>query len=104
MKDAYQGFAGHKDVNAVGCVTGKHLNQGGISGRVEGQGLGAFYATREILEDLNYCDEFKIPFGIRGKRLIVQGFDTTGYYYAKNMVEHGAVLVGVATPEGGVIC
>jgi glutamate dehydrogenase (NAD(P)+) len=26
IKDSYQGFMGHKDVNAVGCVTGKSLN------------------------------------------------------------------------------
>lgn len=104
IKDAYQGYAGHIDVNAVGCVTGKALNQGGINGRAEGQGLGAFLATREVLEDLNYCQVQNIPFGIRGKRLIVQGYDSTGYYYAKNMVENGAVLIGVSTRNGGVLC
>lgn len=56
IKDAYQGFCGHKDVNAVGCVTGKALSQGGISGRLEGPGLGAFYATKDILEDVQFCD------------------------------------------------
>ena len=40
MKDAYTGFAGHRDINASGCVTGKALNQGGITGRTESTGLG----------------------------------------------------------------
>lgn len=26
MKDAYTAFAGHRDINAQGCVTGKALN------------------------------------------------------------------------------
>lgn len=51
MKDAYSKFAGHRDINAMGCVTGKAINQGGIHGRTESTGLGVFYAIREILED-----------------------------------------------------
>lgn len=26
MKDAYAKFAGHRDINAMGCVTGKAIN------------------------------------------------------------------------------
>lgn len=33
MKDTYQKYYGHFDINAAGCVTGKAINQGGISGR-----------------------------------------------------------------------
>jgi len=33
--------------------------------------LGAFIATKGILEDLNYCEKFKIPFGIKNRSLIV---------------------------------
>lgn len=51
MKDAYAKFAGHRDINAMGCVTGKAVSQGGIHGRTESTGLGVFYAIREILED-----------------------------------------------------
>lgn len=43
MKDAYTGFAGHRDINASGCVTGKALNQGGITGRTESTGLGVVF-------------------------------------------------------------
>jgi glutamate dehydrogenase (NAD(P)+) len=55
MKDAYTKFAGHKDINAAGVVTGKSINQGGIVGRTESTGLGVFYGTREILEDTEFC-------------------------------------------------
>jgi glutamate dehydrogenase (NAD(P)+) len=33
MKDTYQSYYGHKDINALGCVTGKAVKQGGIRGR-----------------------------------------------------------------------
>lgn len=51
MKDAYAKFAGHRDINAMGCVTGKAISQGGIDGRTASTGLGVFYAIREILGD-----------------------------------------------------
>lgn len=55
MKDAYTKFAGHKDINAAGVVTGKAINQGGIVGRTESTGLGVFYGCRELLEDKEFC-------------------------------------------------
>ncbi len=54
-QDAYTKFAGHKDINAAGVVTGKSINQGGVVGRTESTGLGVFYGTREILEDTEFC-------------------------------------------------
>ena len=56
MKDAYTKFAGHRDINAQGVVTGKSIEQGGIHGRTESTGLGVFYATRDILSDSSFCD------------------------------------------------
>lgn len=51
MKDTYQKYYGHLDINAAGCVTGKALNQGGISGRKESTGLGVFFVTKAILDN-----------------------------------------------------
>lgn len=51
IKDTYQNFYGHRDINAVGVSTGKHVNQMGIRGRSESTGLGVFYSTRQILND-----------------------------------------------------
>lgn len=71
MKDAYTAFAGHKDINASGCVTGKALNQGGITGRTESTGLGVFYGMREILEDPELCSYLKVSPGVKGKNFII---------------------------------
>jgi hypothetical protein len=34
----------------------------------------AFYATREILDDIKFCEAYNLPMGLRGKTLILQGF------------------------------
>ncbi|CAD8118936.1 unnamed protein product [Paramecium sonneborni] len=102
MKDEYTKFAGHLDINAQGCVTGKAISQGGISGRTESTGLGVFYGCREILEDYEFCTQAGIPAGLRGKSIIIQGYGAVGYYAAKYMCAYGAKLVGVAEWDGSI--
>lgn len=43
-------FYGHKDINAAGCVTGKSLRSGGISGRTESTGLGVIIINIIIIK------------------------------------------------------
>jgi len=46
---------GEKEINAEGCVTGKFKSQGGISGRTESTGLGAFYVLRQLMNTKSFC-------------------------------------------------
>jgi len=64
-------FFGHLDINAVGCVTGKSISQGGISGRVESTGLGVFYGIREICKDEGLMHRYNLTTGVQGKRVII---------------------------------
>lgn len=64
-------FFGHLDINAVGCVTGKSISQGGISGRVESTGLGVFYCIREICKDEGLMARYKLEPGVKDKTFIV---------------------------------
>lgn len=102
MKDTYQNLCGHHDINAAGCVTGKAQNQGGISGRTESTGLGVYYATRELLQNENICKKAGIAKGLKDKTFIIQGFGNVGYYTAKNFVDDGAKLIGVAEFDGSI--
>jgi glutamate dehydrogenase (NAD(P)+) len=102
MKDTYMNFQGHHDINALACVTGKPLSQGGIAGRSDATSLGVYYATKEFLENPIFCETYKINPGYKGKKLIVQGFGKVGYGIAKNMVKGGAKLVGVVEAEGSI--
>lgn len=102
IKDTYQNFYGHRDINATGVSTGKHVNQMGIRGRNESTGLGVFYSTRQILNDEKMAKKLGIEPGIVGKKIIIQGFGNVGYWAAKFFTEAGAIIVGVAEQDGSI--
>ncbi len=98
MKDEYEKLYGMQDFNQVAVVTGKSITEGGINGRPESTGLGLFYIIRNILEYDEYEGLRKkhgLEKGLKGKKVIVQGFGAVGYYAAKFLSEKGAMIVGV---------
>lgn len=90
------------ELNAIGCVTGKPLAQGGIRGRTEATGRGLYFGVREACAEAGLMRELGLTPGLSGKRVVVQGLGNVGYHAAKFLVEGGAVLVGVAEADGGI--
>lgn len=90
------------DINALGCVTGKPVTQGGVRGRTEATGLGVFYGIRELCNVKEDMDRLGLTTGIEGKRVIVQGLGNVGFHAAKFFYEAGAIIVGLAEFEGGI--
>ncbi len=90
------------DINALGCVTGKPVSQGGVRGRTEATGLGVYYGIREVCSIADDMKKIGLAPGIAGKRVIVQGLGNVGYHAAKFFQEGGAILVGLAEYEGGI--
>jgi glutamate dehydrogenase (NAD(P)+) len=90
------------DINALGCVTGKPVSQGGVTGRTEATGLGIFYGIREVVNVVEDMKKIGLPTGIAGKKVVVQGLGNVGYHAAKFFAEAGAILVGLAEYEGGI--
>lgn len=90
------------DINALGCVTGKPVSQGGVSGRTEATGLGIFYGIREVVNIAEDMNKIGLTPGIEGKKVVVQGLGNVGYHAAKFFAEAGAILVGLAEYEGGI--
>lgn len=90
------------DLNADGCVTGKPLAQGGIRGRTEATGRGVFFGIQEACNSAEDMKELGLERGIEGKTFVVQGLGNVGYHTAKNMVNAGAILVGVAEIDGSI--
>lgn len=72
MMDTYLTFYGHQDINAKAITTGKSLTLGGIEGRTESTGLGAFIVIKEILENKELMNKLKINSGVEGKKFIIQ--------------------------------
>jgi glutamate dehydrogenase (NAD(P)+) len=90
------------DINALGCVTGKPVSQGGVNGRTEATGLGIFYGVREVVNIAEDMKKIGLTPGIEGKKVVVQGLGNVGYHAAKFFAEAGAILVGLAEYEGGI--
>jgi glutamate dehydrogenase (NAD(P)+) len=101
IADTYATFK-YDDLNALGCVTGKPLGQGGIQGRTEATGQGVYFGIREALSHPEDVKELGLTIGIPGKRFIVQGLGNVGFYAAKFCSEGGGIIVGIAEREGGI--
>ena len=101
IADTYSAF--HPgEIDALGCVTGKPVTQGGVRGRLEATGRGLFFG---LLEACNYADNMRkigLTRGLRNKRIVMQDLGNVGYYAALFCQNHGAILVGLAEREGAI--
>ncbi|WP_242919515.1 Glu/Leu/Phe/Val family dehydrogenase [Pontibacter liquoris] len=102
IADTYQAL-NYGETNALGCVTGKPVGQGGIRGRAEATGLGIYFGIREALADTDLLKGKGLDGGtLEGKRIIVQGLGNVGYHAAYFCQQDGALIVGIAEREGGI--
>ncbi|MFQ5464494.1 MAG: Glu/Leu/Phe/Val dehydrogenase [Thermodesulfobacteriota bacterium] len=93
-----------EDINYIACVTGKPVQLGGISGRVEATGRGVQYAVREFFRHPQDVAEAGLTGGLEGKRVIIQGLGNVGYHTAKFLSgEDGARIVAVIERDGAVM-
>ncbi|WP_299928988.1 Glu/Leu/Phe/Val dehydrogenase [uncultured Pelagimonas sp.] len=91
------------DINARACVTGKPLNAGGISGRVEATGRGVQYALREFFRHEEDKAKAGLSGTLEGKRVIVQGLGNVGYHAAKFLQEEdGSRITGIIEHDGAL--
>jgi glutamate dehydrogenase (NAD(P)+) len=89
-------------IDALACVTGKPVTQGGIRGRREATGRGLFYALREACAQVDDMKAIGLAPGLAGKRVIVQGLGNVGFHVAQFCREGGAILVAIAEQEGAI--
>ena len=90
------------ELEALACVTGKPVTEGGIHGRREATGRGLMYALGEACRSVEDMRALGLSIGLEGKRLVVQGLGNVGYHTAKFCREQGAVIVGLAEREGAI--
>lgn len=99
--DTYGAF-NPNDINALACVTGKPVSQGGIRGRKEATGLGVFFGIREALSIKEDCDKLGLTVGLEGKTFVIQGFGNVGYHTAKYVYEGGGKIIAIAEWDGAI--
>ena len=90
------------EIDALGCVTGKPVTQGGVRGRREATGLGVFYGLREVCNMKDVMDKLGLTTGVEGKRVVVQGLGNVGYHSAIFFQQAGAKVVSLAEYEGAI--
>ncbi len=101
IADTYAALA-QNDLNALGCVTGKPVPQGGVRGRKEATGRGVMFGIREAVSAADDMKTIGLAPGIEGKTVAVQGLGNVGYYAAKFLEEAGARLVALSEIEGAI--
>jgi glutamate dehydrogenase (NAD(P)+) len=90
------------ELEALACVTGKPVTEGGIKGRREATGRGLMYALCEACRSGDDMRVLGLSAGLEGKRIVVQGLGNVGYHTAKFCREQGAIIVGLAEREGAI--
>jgi glutamate dehydrogenase (NAD(P)+) len=101
IADTYMAF-NPGQIDALACVTGKPVSQGGIRGRVEATGRGIYYGLREACAQAEDMKRLGLTTGLTGKRVVVQGLGNVGYHAAKFCEEAGCVIVALAERNGAV--
>jgi len=90
MVDEYSKLVGKK---SYATFTGKPLDKGGLRGRDEATGRGAFFIMEEA---------FKIHNVSKNTRIAVQGFGNVGMHLARILYENGYKVVAVSDSKGGI--
>ena len=89
------------EINTRACVTGKPLNAGGISGRVEATGRGIQFALREFFQHPNDMQKAGLSGTLEGKKIVVQGLGNVGYHSALFLsTEDGALITSIIEKDG----
>jgi len=91
------------ELEALACVTGKPVTEGGIHGRREATGRGLMFALSEATRSASDMSALGLSTGIEGKRLVVQGLGNVGYHAAKFCREQGGIIIALAEREGAIL-
>lgn len=92
------------DINAIACVTGKPVTQGGIAGRLEATGRGVQYGLREFFRHPDDLQHARLDGHLAGKRIVVQGLGNVGYHAAKFLQEEDdARIIGIIERDGALL-
>ena len=101
IMDTYNQMTGDP-LDALACVTGKPVGQGGVRGRKEATGRGVFFSVREAVSFADDMAELGWSVGLDGKRVAVQGLGNVGYHSALFCEQGGGILVGLSEIEGSI--
>jgi len=89
------------DINYRGCVTGKPLHSGGITGRTEATGRGIQEVIREIFRHLDIIKKSGLKNEIKDNDIVIQGFGNVGSNLAKHLYNRDkAKIIAIGERDG----
>lgn len=101
IADTYSAFHPGQ-IDALACVTGKPVSQGGVRGRLEATGRGVFFGLREVCSHPEDMKALGLEKGLEGKTVVVQGLGNVGYNAASFCQKGGAIIIALAEYEGAI--
>ena len=101
VADTYAAFHPGQ-IDALACVTGKSVSQGGIRGRLEATGRGICFGLREVVSHSDDMKQIGLTPGFDGKSVVVQGLGNVGYNAARFCQLSGGRIVALAEYEGAI--
>lgn len=101
VADTYAAFHPGQ-IDALACVTGKSVSQGGIRGRFEATGRGICFGLHEVVSQADDMKQLGLTAGFEGKSIVVQGLGNVGYHAARFCELSGGRIVGLAEYEGAI--
>ena len=99
--DTYSAFHPGQ-IDALACVTGKPVSQGGVRGRLEATGRGVFFGLREVCSHADDMRQLGLEKGVDGKRIVIQGLGNVGYNAAQFCQQGGGIIIALAEYEGAI--
>lgn len=64
-------------------MTGKPPSIGGLRGRGQSSGVGAYYALKEFLKSEYILNKYNLEPGLRKKKVILEGFGNVGQHISR---------------------
>ncbi len=101
IADTYAAFHPGQ-IDALACVTGKSVSQGGIRGRLEATGRGVVFGLREICSHADDMKQIGLSPGLSGKSVVIQGLGNVGYHAAQFCQAYDAKIIAVSEREGAI--
>ena len=92
-----------ENIDAIACVTGKPVGQGGIAGRTEATGRGVQYGLQEFFRHPEDVADCGLDGTLEGKRIVVQGLGNVGYHAAKFLEEEDGCRITAIVERDGAI-